>query len=186
MFVFTSDNSLSIGSHRWTVKESAWDEAIHMPMVVRYDPLTAGLSNRVESTHMVLNSDLAPTVLELTGVAAPSGYPMDGRSWLPLLASPNAGVAWRTAFPLEHLQKGANANPPSYCGVRTKGYGTLPGQWKYIRYVNGATELYDLSADPFELRSLSSNSMYATQLQTLDALARNLCDPPPPGYTWPS
>ena len=186
MFVFTSDNSLSNGSHRWTEKETAWEEAIHVPMVVRYDPLTAGLSNRVESTHMVLNADLAPTVLDLTGVTAPSGYPSDGRSWLPLLASPNASVSWRTAFPLEHLQKNATTNPPSYCGVRTKGHGTLTGQWKYIRYVNGQTELYNLNADPFELRSLSSNPTYAAQLQTLDALARNLCNPPPPGYSWPS
>jgi N-acetylglucosamine-6-sulfatase len=186
MFVFTSDNSLSDVSHRWTEKETAWEEAIHVPMVVRYDPLTAGLSNRVESTHMVLNSDLAPTVLDLTGVTAPPGYPSDGRSWLPLVASPNASVAWRTAFPLEHLQKNATTNPPSYCGVRTKGHGTLTGQWKYIRYVNGETELYNLNADPFELRSLSSNTTYAAQLQTLDALARNLCNPPPPGYTWPS
>jgi N-acetylglucosamine-6-sulfatase len=186
MFVFTSDNSLSGGSHRWTAKETGWEEAIHVPMVVRYDPLTAGLSNRVEFTHMVLNSDLAPTVLDLAGVTAPSGYPFDGQSWLPQLGSPNANISWRTAFPLEHLQKGATANPPSYCGVRTSGYGTLAGRWKYIRYVNGETELYPLNADPFELQNVSSNPAYAGQLQTLDALARQMCNPPPPGYTWPS
>lgn len=185
MFVFTSDNSLSGGSHRWTAKETAWEEAIHVPMVVRYDPLTSGLSNRVESTHMVLNSDLAPTVLDLAGVTAPPGYPFDGQSWLPLLASPNANLPWTTAFPLEHLRKNTKS-PPSYCGVRTEGYGTLAGQWKYIRYVNGETELYNLNADPFELESLSSNPTYATQLQTLDALTQQMCNPPPPGYTWPS
>jgi N-acetylglucosamine-6-sulfatase len=185
MFVFTSDNSLSGGSHRWTAKETAWEEAIHVPMVVRYDPLTAGLSDRVDSRHMVLNSDLAPTVLDLAGLTAPAGYPFDGRSWSSLLASPDASVPWRTAFPLEHLKKNTKS-PPSYCGVRTQGYGTLAGRWRYIRYANGETELYDLNADPFELDSLSSRPAYASQVQTLDALAQQTCNPPPPGYTWPS
>ena len=185
MFVFTSDNSLSGGSHRWTAKETPWEEAINVPMVVRYDPLTAALSNRVESTHMVLNADLAPTVLDLTGVAAPTGYSFDGRSWLALLASPNANLPWRTAFPLEHLKK-ETKSPPSYCGVRTDGDGALAGRWKYIRYDNGETELYNLDADPFELESLSSNPTYTSQIQTLDELTRQMCNPPPPGYTWPA
>ncbi len=38
LFVFTADNSLSGGSHRWTAKETGWDEALHVPYVVRYDP----------------------------------------------------------------------------------------------------------------------------------------------------
>jgi hypothetical protein len=32
--------------------------------------------------------------------------------------------------------------------------GISDGQWKYTRYWNGAEELYDLNADPYELNSL--------------------------------
>jgi N-acetylglucosamine-6-sulfatase len=185
MFVFTSDNSLSGGSHRWTAKETPWDEAIHVPMVVRYDPLTANLTDRVENTHMVLNSDFAPTMLDLAGASAPSGHNFDGQSWLPLLASPNdTGVPWRTAFPVEHLQKGATVDPPSYCGVRTEGDPSVAGSWKYVRYLDGESELYNLSTDPFELHNLAALPAYAADVTALNTLAKSMCNPPPPGYSW--
>ena len=125
-------------------------------------------------------------MLDLAGVTPPTGYTFDGQSWLPLLASPNnTGVPWRTAFPLEHLQKGATANPPSYCGVRTSGYGDLAGRWKYIRYVNGETELYNMNTDPFELNNLCGEvRVRLGDVTELAALAQSLCNPPPPGYSW--
>jgi N-acetylglucosamine-6-sulfatase len=189
MFVFTSDNSLSGGSHRWTAKESPWDEAIHVPMVVRYDPLTAGLTDRVENTHMVMNTDFAQTMLDLAGITPPSGYTFDGQSWLPLLTSPNTSGVPGRSIPIEHLQKGDTVNPPSYCGVRTEGDPLLPtltGAWKYVRYQDGETELYNLTADPFELQNLSSNPAYATELGSLATRAQQLCTPGPPGYQWPA
>ena len=48
------------------------------------------------------------------------------------------------SFVLERLVD--PTDPPSYCGVRTTRY-------KYVRYATGEEELYDLSVDPWELRS---------------------------------
>jgi arylsulfatase A-like enzyme len=176
VFVFTSDNSLSGGSHRWPAKETGWDEALHVPLVVRYDALTAGSTN---ATDMVLNADFTPSAVDIAGLAQDTSF--DGSSWLPLLTNP--GAPWRTAFPIEHLAQGTS-NPPTYCGVRTDGWPELSGRWKYLRYINGEQELYDLVADPFELQSLHADPAYATQLQKLHDLAQQLCNPPPPGYGW--
>ena len=41
MIVFTSDNGLLWGEHRWNSKMVAYEEAIHVPMVIRYDALGA-------------------------------------------------------------------------------------------------------------------------------------------------
>lgn len=168
LFVFTADNSLSGGSHRWTAKETGWDEALHVPYVVRYDPLTGGV--RTTPDGLVLNIDIAPTIADLAGVAAPGA---DGVSLRPLLNGTVTSV--RTDFGIEHLQNGGN--PPSYCGVRTT-------TQKYIRYSTGEEELYDLIADPFEMQSKHADPAYAAIKASLRARAQALCSPTPPGYSF--
>lgn len=189
VFIFTSDNSLSGGSHRWLPKESPWDEAGHDPFIIRFDPLTSALAGTVD-THLILNADISPTLLALAGVPNPSSYGFDGQ----VLPTFNPSFS-RTAFPLEHLAHGTN--PPTYCGVRTtSGYDNagVTGAWTYVRYQNlpgtgyppFEEELYDLSTDPFEMTNLAGNPEDAATLSALMAEARTLCSPAPPGYSWPS
>ena len=178
IFIFTSDNSLSGGSHRWLNKMTAWDEADHIPMIVRYDPLTASLAGTTNS-QLVLNADIEPTVLSLAGVSPPANYTFDGQAMPPFNRSFS-----RTAFPLEHLTENSS-DPPTYCGVRTR-------QWKYVRYQNlphtgypaYEEELYDLKVDPFELNNLAADPEFASELATLKTQAEQLCDPTPPGFSW--
>jgi arylsulfatase A-like enzyme len=113
MIVFMSDNGLSWGEHRWGTKRVAYEEAIRIPMVIRYDPTTTVA--RIED-RIALNIDLAPTIFELAGI---TGATVDGQSLLPLLS--NASASWRHDFLLEHLEK-ANDRVPTYCGVRTERY----------------------------------------------------------------
>jgi arylsulfatase A-like enzyme len=188
VFIFTSDNSLSGDSHNWIDKETAWDEAGHDPFVIRYDPLTSGVAGTVDD-RFILNADIAPTLLQLAGASAPSGYTFDGQ----VIPTFNPSFS-RTAFPLEHL---ANApNPPTYCGVRTTpGFDRngVSGPWMYVRYQNRPgtgtpayeEELYDLRADPFQMTNLAGMAAYGPTLTELRARTRALCSPAPPGYTWP-
>jgi len=178
LFIFTSDNSLSGGSHRWINKMTPWDEADHIPMVVRFDAVTSRLAGSTDPA-LVLNADIAPTALAVAGITPPAGYTFDGQALPPF----DPGFS-RVAFPLEHLTERAS-NPPTYCGVRTR-------DWAFVRYQNlpgtgfPAYEqaLYHLAADPFELHNLRSDPAYAARLAGLKALAQHLCDPPPPGFTW--
>jgi N-acetylglucosamine-6-sulfatase len=178
IFIFTSDNSLSGGSHRWINKMTAWDEADHIPMIVRFDPLTKALAGTTNA-HLVLNADIAPTALSVAGVAPPARYRFDGQAMPPFNTSFS-----RMAFPLEHLTENSS-DPPTYCGVRTR-------QWKYVRYQNlphtgypaYEEELYDLKVDPFELNNLAADPEFASELATLKTQAEQLCDPTPPGFSW--
>ena len=184
--VFMSDNALSGGSHRWTDKQSPWDEAIHVPLIVRYDPLTSGRAGTVDGSTIPLNIDLAPTFAELAGVVAPTGaWAYDGSSLVPAIGG--TGTIPRQYFPLEHqLAPPGGAQVPTYCGVRTNGYAGAPrpGRWMYVRYSTGEEELYDLDADPWQLTSLHAAPAYAAQMQALHDLTVQICSPAPPGYTW--
>ena len=79
---------------------------------------------------------------------------------------------------LEHLEDATdNHTNPTYCGVRTS-------DWKYIASATGEEELYDLVADPFELRNVARSPLYAAQRQALLARTTALCNPLPPDPTF--
>ena len=167
MILFAADNGMSGGSHRWSQKEAVWEETIRTPLVIRYDPITAGQPSTDQ--HLVTNLDYAPTFAQLAGVAAPG---VQGMSLLPLLNQTNP--PWRSEFLIDHLSTGGN--PPTYCAVRTERY-------KYVEYRTHEEELYDLQADPYELESKHADPAFAAIKAQLHADLVSLCSPPPPGFT---
>jgi N-acetylglucosamine-6-sulfatase len=164
LVIFTSDNGLLWGEHRWLKKEVPYEEAIRVPLVVRDDAIVD--EGARTDDHLVANIDLAPTIAEVAGVDLPGA---EGKSLVPLLAG--TAETWRHALLIEHLR---GANPiPTYCAVRTERY-------LFASYDTGERELYDLDADPFELRNLSPTEPGLEG--RLDTMLRSLCDPPPPGF----
>jgi N-acetylglucosamine-6-sulfatase len=163
LVIFTSDNGLLWGEHRWQKKEMPYEEAIRVPLVIRDDAVVADVPRTEEQ--LVGNIDLAPTIAELAGTDLPKA---EGKSLLPLLAGEQ--VRWRHALLVEHMKM---TNPvPTYCAVRTDRY-------LYATYVTGETELYDLREDPYELENLAGRRppLEARLATTL----RSLCNPPPLG-----
>jgi N-acetylglucosamine-6-sulfatase len=174
IIVFASDNGLLWGEHRQANrKTSAYEESIRIPFVVRYDAHVAG--GRREA-RLVTNVDLAPTLAELAGTAAPGA---EGASLVPLLAPSLAPVAapWRGRFLVEHMQGrlGATAEVPTYCAVRG-------GRYKYVLYATREEELYDLAADPLELENRAGDPAFRARLSSLRTDLKELCAPPPPGF----
>jgi N-acetylglucosamine-6-sulfatase len=115
-----------------------------MPLVVRYPPkVKAGLTR----DEFALNIDLAPTLLDLAG--APKPVNMQGRSLAPLLKGER--TKWRNSFLIEYY------SDKVFPRIVKMGYKAVSNQrWKYIHYLEleGADELYDLRADPFEMKNL--------------------------------
>jgi N-acetylglucosamine-6-sulfatase len=163
LVIFTSDNGILWGEHRWTKKEVPYEEAIRVPLVVRADGI-AGEVPRPDG-HLVANIDLAPTVSEMAGVELPGA---DGKSLIPLIEGDPVG--WRGALLIEHVQA---TNPvPTYCAVRTKRH-------LFVAYATGERELYDLDTDPGQLDNLAGAAPALEE--RLAAAHLEPCEPLPAG-----
>lgn len=145
VLVFTSDNGYFYGEHGLSVERRlAYEESIRMPLVMRYPKVIKPGSVRDE---FALNIDLAPTLLELAGVAPP--VTMQGRSLLPVLEGRQQ--EWRKSFLIEYYTDRVfpRISQMGYKAVRNE-------RWKYIHYLelDGMDELYDLKRDPYELNNV--------------------------------
>lgn len=154
---FSSDNGYYLGEHNLGDKRSAYEEALRVPMLVRYPRLVAkGLTD----DRMVLNVDPAATFLDLAGVAMPAA--MHGRSWKPLLEG-KTDVAWRDSFFYCYFFERGFATPTT-TAVRTQNA-------KLIKYPghDDWTEVFDLKTDPYETKNLATDPAHADLRKSLEA-----------------
>ena len=178
--VYTSDNGFYRGDHGLADKRSAYEESIRIPLIVRYPKLGPAARGKTND-QMALNIDIAPTFLDLAGVQIPAA--MQGRSLQPLLAG--KATDWRKAFFYEYFYE-RNFSIPTVFAVRTD-------TAKLIKYPghDDWTELFDLSADPYETKNLAGDPAaknLLTQMQAeYDAQAKAVrfripadADPVPP------
>jgi len=132
---------------------------------------------------MILNVDFAPTLLAAAGHAIPGD--MQGKSFLPLLRG-ETPKDWRTAMYYRYYHYPQDHRVQPHYGVRTERYKLI-----YFNKIN-QWELFDLQADPRELKNVYADPAYAATVQTLKAemnrLKKELKDDdqfadklPPPG-----
>ncbi len=172
--VYTSDNGFFLGEHGLFDKRLMYEPSIRVPMLVRYPARFS--PGRVDSEHMVLNVDLAPTLLELAGVPPPKG--LHGVSFVPILEG--RLMPWRDAFLYEYYEY-----PAAHCVRKNRGVRTE--RWKLIHFYEQPEEweLYDLRTDPDETVNLAARPEQSARLrelrERLEALRRELGDDDPPG-----
>lgn len=153
--ILMGDNGYFLGERGYAGKWTPHDLSIHVPLIV-YDPRSK--NQGTVPTQMALNIDVAPTLLDLAGVEVPAS--MQGRSLTPLLSGKTPDD-WRTDFFVEHLFD--HESIPKHEGVRGE-------RFKYARYFEQTPvyeELYDLRADPMEIRNLVGNPDYRDVLSQL-------------------
>ena len=159
--IYSSDNGLTLGEHRRVAHKSCpYEECVRVPLVV-IPP--GGASNPRTDDHLVANIDIAPTVAEILG-GRPSTA-VDGRSLVALVN--DQAAEWRDSLVLEMLKEDSEEQSDRFDAIRTT-------DRKFVRYPNGEEELYDESADPFELENLAAEpgraaekAQLADQLDTL-------------------
>lgn len=160
VILFTSDNGFFLGERGMADKWLMYEESIRVPMLI-HDPRTRAKA----VDHLTLNIDLAPTILDLAGVAVPKE--MQGRSLVPFVNG--KGVKdWRRDFLYEHHTMAKII--PQLEGVRTE-------RWKYVRWITTSPmweELFDLKADPEETRNLAGERKHQKQLETMRARWQHL------------
>jgi N-acetylglucosamine-6-sulfatase len=142
LIIYAGDNGHFWGEHGLYDKRLAYEESIRIPFIVRYPGLINDPGRR--APQMILNIDLAPTLLDIVGIGRPSG--MQGESLKPILQT--ATAPGRDAWLYEHFPV-FPIPIPGITAVRTERY-------KYIEYQNDVRpkELFDLTADPKEKHNL--------------------------------
>ena len=115
---------------------------------------------------MILNVDVAPTILDFARVQLPVKPKMDGRSFLPLLKAKNAEqrrrIPWREHFVYEyHWEWNFPATPTTFA-IRTdrEKYVFYHGLWDRNGY-------YDLTSDPHERHNLISLPAHSERILEL-------------------
>lgn len=181
---FTSDNGFHQGQHRLpSGKNTAFEEDIHVPLVVRGPGVPAG---RVVK-EITANVDYAPTFAAIAKITPPDFA--DGRSLLPLLSGQKP-KRWRQALLLEH--KGPSLTAPAMNGLREPQdpydiQAVITGEspvftglrtadsMTYVEYETGERELYDLAVDPKQLTNSYANAdpLLKAQLSRWLASLRN-------------
>ena len=163
IILFLSDHGTHFGEKQFAGKWTPYDASLRIPFIV-YDP-RPGARKRVVSDQMVLNIDIAPTLLDLAGVEVPDI--MDGVSIVPLVSAlrPLSSEKWRSHFAYEHFTSPSQipVHIPRFDGILTKDF-------KYVRWCDAVPvveELFDLENDPSESNNLASNPEYAVQLNQL-------------------
>lgn len=153
--MYTSDNGFFLGEWQRFDKRFMHEPSIRVPMLLKLPKNFARPARPTGSrpTDMVLNLDIAPTLLDLAGVPAPKA--MHGRSMLRSVLVPPPGELpeeWkpRDAFLYEYFEfPDVSHNVNKNRGVRT-------AKWKLIHYYDPPFhfaqeyELYDLGKDPEE------------------------------------
>lgn len=176
---YTSDQGFFLGEHGWYDKRFMYEESLRMPLVMRYPP-EIGPGQHTDA--IVSNVDFAQTFLDMAGVGALDR--MQGRSMRQLFGG-NRPEDWRTSFYYRYWEHDDGIHHVwAHYGIRTDRY-------KLIYYYNdglglrGAAtttyppewELFDLAADPQELRSVYDDPDYGSIRQQLHAeLARAQAD----------
>ncbi len=167
---YTSDHGFFLGEHGLSGKWLMHEESIRIPMIIR-DPRLPAARRGQRAEQMVLNIDLAPTLLDLAGLAPAQAA--DGRSLAPPLRGET--VDWRQDFFYEHHYD-AGGRIPRTEGVRTT-------DWKYITYFDVQPpyeELYDLKRDPHEEHNLAADPGHRAELDRLRAMYRSYVERFPP------
>ncbi len=165
LVIYMGDNGFALGEHGFYDKRDAFEESIRIP-VLAYAPGLIKPGTKI--TQMIQNIDIAPTILNVAGYSLPERPPLDGKSFLPLLAARE--ILWRDHVLYEYYWEWNFPATPSVFALRSARY-------KYIYYhgVWDRNGFYDLDTDPVERHNLIKVPVYqeriaAMRKQLFDAL----------------
>lgn len=139
LVIFVGDHGYHTGERNWWNKNTLFERACRAPLVIAAPGMKAGQTSR----SLVEFVDLYPTVADLCGLKLP--HAVAGVSLLPVLEEPTTRVK-DAAFTL--VTRGSNLYGQS---IRT-------ARWRFTRWSDDQTELYDHDSDPEELHEVSGEN----------------------------
>ncbi len=172
--VFHSDHGYHLGDHGLWQKMSLFENSSRVPLVIT---VPGGKSAGKTTTRLAELIDVYPTLADLTGLKPPAD--LDGKSLVPLLDNPDGpGVkpvaitqVTRSGPPLpgEAVPKKAAAKKKQANQVQFMGYAVRDERYRYIEWAGGrrGAQLYDMQADPGELKNLAKDPAHAGTIEKL-------------------
>ena len=149
VIVLWSDHGWHLGEKQHWGKWTGWERSTRVPLIIvppqrQSDRFVAG--SRCDQPVGLI--DLYPTLVDLCEVPGPDQ--LDGQSLVSRLREPSRSTGRGVVTMFD----------PGNVSVRT-------GQWRFIRYADGAEELYDLRQDPQEWNNLADSIDHAETKKTM-------------------
>ncbi len=136
-FIFTSDHGEMNMEHRQFLKNALYEGSARVPLIVT----GPGVKKGAAVNDLVSLIDIYPTLMDMAGLGHPAG--LEGTSLMPLLT----GRASRRPDWVLSQYHSNMGNTGSFMLRR--------GSFKYIAYAGFEPQLFDLQADPEEMRNLA-------------------------------
>ena len=149
--VFAADSGVARGSHGLIGKQNLYEHSLRVPLIIAGPGLPAGQTTDA----MCYLYDVLPTLGALCRVPAPPRS--EGLDLNAMLRNPGQAGRPALVFAYRNVQRAITTT-----------------QWKLIRYLlANQTQLFDLQADPNEIRNLAGESEHAARVAELTALLRD-------------
>jgi len=179
LIIYTTDNGFYLGEHGWYDKRFMYEPSLRIPFLVRYPK--AVKAGQVDE-RMIMNVDVAPTILDFAGVDVPEV--MQGESLKPLLTGQL--TPWRDHIYYSYYENTwamrataqADLSDPSFNFFTAHRIGPHRGirddRYKLIEYYSKSDywEFFDLEKDPNEVYNAYGDPSYADIIKTMTTQLR--------------
>ena len=168
MIVLTSDHGDYLGDHWLGEKDLFHEQSVKVPLIV-CDPRSAADGTRgTVNDELVETIDLAATFIEAAGGAVPD-HIVEGRSLLPFLRG-ETPAEWRDYAVSEYdysmtpMAKELDVSPE-----KARLFMIADKKWKFMHAPGFRPMLFDLVADPQELRDVGGDPEFASIVAMMEA-----------------
>lgn len=158
--VYTSDHGDNLGARGLWGKSTMYEESAGCPLIVAGEGIPQGAVRSEPVSHV----DIFPFVFEATG--EPLGSLMAERPGVSLQRLAAGETPARNVL-VEYHATGSSAGA----------FALRVGRFKYVHYIQHPPELFDLQADPEELRNLAADPAHAATLRECEQALRAICEP---------
>ncbi len=158
--VYTSDHGDNLGARGLWGKATFYEESAGVPLIVAGPDLPRGREVETPTDH----TDFYPTILESVGASTPEAF------------AGHPGVSLYALLEGAHRDRVALSEYHASCSVAAA-FMVRWGQWKYCHYNAYRPQLFDLAADPEEMRDLARDPAFASVLADGERRLRARLDP---------
>ena len=146
VIVLWSDHGQHLGEKRTWRKQTLWEEATRVPLFFK---APGGVTPPSKNSQVVSLLDIYPTLVDLCGLSKSDR--LEGESLVPLFKD-----------------AAASRSRPVLSSWYYGNFAVRSNQWRYIRYRDGTTELYDHVKDGGEHRNLTATDSLQFQQVVAD------------------